>query len=528
MPVAYSYIRFSSHKQSLGDSLRRQLEKTADYVKTRPELELDTKLTYRDLGLSAFESKNAETGQLGDFLNAVKSGLIKHGSVLIVEALDRLSRDATYKAVALLGELVESGVEVVTLSDKMSYTSKTLSRTSDFFYSVMQMSRSHEESERKSDLISQAYVARRLSKAKIICNIAPGWLIKDKKEKCWTTDDKRAESVKFVYQNYLDGMSAHAICQKANLENWPQPSMRITRKAEKWHVSLVRRILSNPATTGRYIERSGIEHADFFPRIISDEEFAKAQALANKKRAFPRRRDNTKYNVFQGLIYCGYCGATMGYRDHGLKSPEHQGETRRYFCTAHVRGATSTCKTRPGAQTTQTHLIRGIYRLAPDIITPDEEIDKLKSNLDAYKELEASLIRKRDRLVDAIAMSDITVDILTTRLEETVYRIKSAKDNVIEAENKLSNALVHIDIDGESLDEAISKAIEMLEETPESREKLRIKIFGFVEKVYLYGREGVANVIFHNDKIPYLIKTNDRGDIIKKNGKPIFRMPIPA
>jgi len=490
-------------------------------------LELDTKLTYQDRGISAYTGRNAEVGQLGIFLSAVKDGVISKGSVLIIEALDRLSRDAAYRAVGLLGELVESGIEVVTLNDKMSYTKESLRKTSDFFYSVLQMSRSHEESERKSELISQSYTARRLSKSKIICNTAPGWLVKDKKAACWIANENRAESVKKVYQNYKDGLSANSICQKANTEDWVQPSMSIKRKSKKWHVSLVRRILSNPAVTGRYIERSGIEHANFFPRIISDEDFAIVQALSDKKRTFPRRRDNSKYNVFQGIVFCGYCGATMGYRDHGKKKPEHVGETRRYFCTAHVRGATSTCKTRPGAQSTQIHLIRGIYRLAPEIVTIDEKTSDLKEKLKAVRELESSLIKNRDRIIEAISLSDTPIPLLVEKLNETEHRLKIAKDNVISTEKDLALTLSYEKIDEDTLGESISNALEMFESTPETRESLRSKLLGFVEKIYIYGREGLANVIFRGEKNPCLVIINEKSSPIKKDGKHIFRMPIP-
>src|ERR1700758_3473375 len=50
---AYSYIRFSSPEQAKGDSLRRQTEAAEAYAKERG-LSLDSSLTFRDLGISAF------------------------------------------------------------------------------------------------------------------------------------------------------------------------------------------------------------------------------------------------------------------------------------------------------------------------------------------------------------------------------------------------------------------------------------------------------------------------------------------
>ncbi len=78
MPLAYSYIRFSSKKQELGASLKRQLEMAQAYA-AEHRLTLDDH-SYRDLGVSARKGKNKTDGKLGMFLSALKNGSIKPGS----------------------------------------------------------------------------------------------------------------------------------------------------------------------------------------------------------------------------------------------------------------------------------------------------------------------------------------------------------------------------------------------------------------------------------------------------------------
>ena len=85
-PKAYSYLRFSTPEQSKGDSLRRQTALADDYAK-RHSLTLDTELTLRDLGVSAFRGDNLAVGALGAFLKAVSDGPAPGGTVLLVEAL---------------------------------------------------------------------------------------------------------------------------------------------------------------------------------------------------------------------------------------------------------------------------------------------------------------------------------------------------------------------------------------------------------------------------------------------------------
>src|SRR6516162_5245681 len=90
-PKAYSYVRFSTPEQAKGDSQRRQTEKAAKYA-AENGLELDTELRLNDLGVSAYRNRNAKTGALSVFLDAVKEGHVAPGSFLIIENIDRLTR----------------------------------------------------------------------------------------------------------------------------------------------------------------------------------------------------------------------------------------------------------------------------------------------------------------------------------------------------------------------------------------------------------------------------------------------------
>jgi DNA invertase Pin-like site-specific DNA recombinase len=91
-PRCYSYIRFSTPEQLKGNSLLRQLELSKKYADENG-LYLDESLTLKDLGLSAFSGEHRKRGELGIFLNMVKKGKIPNNSVLLVESLDRISRE---------------------------------------------------------------------------------------------------------------------------------------------------------------------------------------------------------------------------------------------------------------------------------------------------------------------------------------------------------------------------------------------------------------------------------------------------
>ncbi len=87
---AISYKRFSSRKQGRGDSERRQTELAQQYCDEHGLKLIDT---YLDAGLSGFTGQNlSDRGALRALLDAAKTGRFKPGTHLIVESLDRLSR----------------------------------------------------------------------------------------------------------------------------------------------------------------------------------------------------------------------------------------------------------------------------------------------------------------------------------------------------------------------------------------------------------------------------------------------------
>ena len=147
MRKAYSYIRFSTPEQAAGDSLRRQLDASKKYC-SENNLSLDTRLILRDEGVSAYKGRNKREA-LGEFLRLAQRGDIPSGSVLLVENLDRISREKPRKALRTLEAIVESGIEVVTLFDKRRHTVETLDDFMGLLASLVIMSRANEESATK-------------------------------------------------------------------------------------------------------------------------------------------------------------------------------------------------------------------------------------------------------------------------------------------------------------------------------------------------------------------------------------------
>src|SRR5262249_3925229 len=109
---AYSYIRFSKRRQRKGRSLERQLE-WGPALCAANGWTLDTSFK-PDEGVSAHHGKNAADGTLAEFLKAIKAGRVKPGDVLLVESLDRLTREDIDPAWELFRSILKAGVEVYT------------------------------------------------------------------------------------------------------------------------------------------------------------------------------------------------------------------------------------------------------------------------------------------------------------------------------------------------------------------------------------------------------------------------------
>ncbi len=313
-PKAYSYVRFSRPEQMKGDSLRRQTALSEQYAKDNG-LELDTSLV--DKGVSAFRGKNTVEGALGRFLAAVEAGTVKAGSILIVESLDRLSRQSVESALAQFLALINAGIVVVTLGDNQRYEKGRLELT-QLIISLTVMSRAHEESATKSKRISHAWANKRANIAtKPLTGRLPGWLTL--KAGKIVEVPERVALVKRMFAMTAEGKGRRIIAKTFNRES--QEAWGVGKqRADGWQDSYVQKTLRNRQVLGEYQPHQMIAGKrtpvgdvvpDYFPRVISDQEFYLAQnSLTTRTRKGGRVGDQVN-NLFANLSVCAQCGGTV-------------------------------------------------------------------------------------------------------------------------------------------------------------------------------------------------------------------------
>lgn len=359
-PRVYSYTRFSTPEQAAGDSKRRQAEgahrwmdrKNAERLREgMPALVFDERLSLSDLGVSAY--RGANTGQdagLGGFLQACREGLVPSGSYLVVESLDRLSRQPPRKVSRLIDDIVDAGVVIATLSDEQEFDAERLDNDpTAFLITHLVAIRAHEESKVKGQRLSAAWEEKRkrvrAGKDVKLTAKGPAWLEWNGSE--WVEREPHADTVRRIYKMALDGVGEHKTAELLNVEGVP-----VMGRGKMWHRSTVAKVLRSSAaigtlvpgkvdyTTGKKQRLLEEPILDAFPAVVSNADWLAVRALKDGKAPAVRGRGAATplANLFAGLATCPDCGARM---TRVMKGSRKKGGKPKLVCTAAKAGAAS-------------------------------------------------------------------------------------------------------------------------------------------------------------------------------------------
>lgn len=461
MPKAYSYLRFSTPEQARGDSYRRQAELARAYAEAHG-LELDER-SYEDLGVSAFRGRNASTGALRAFRDAVESGDIEPGSYLLIESLDRLTRAVILDAQSLFLGILAQDVTIVTLSDRREYSRGSINANpTELLVSILIMMRSNEESQTKASRLRAAWQAKRRGAAqKPLTSLCPAWITLDRDTGAFRLKEDHAAIVSRIYAAAAAGQGKHKITHDLNAEGIPTFG-----RAKQWHPSYVQKILQNPAVIGTLVPHE-LDHQDgkrrrrpldpvpnYFPPAVDAETFASVQSIRQGAAAPLRGRhaSGEVRNVLGGLGRCALCGSSLNRVNKGRR-----GGKPYLVCS----------KARTGAGCTY-HAVdygaveREVFALRPVLIADCPTTDEAGSEVDrelyeGEQELDA-LREAAERLVDELAAGRAS-RALRARLTEVEAKIAALSERrKALIEQKTANT-----------PRAIKRRIELLDEAMQAR-----------------------------------------------------------
>jgi DNA invertase Pin-like site-specific DNA recombinase len=293
----------------------------------RNNVTLDTSLTLEDRGVSGFTGEhrnNPDRYALAAFLALAKAKppKVPEGSYLIVENLDRLSREDIVPALQVLLDLIQCGIRVVQLIP----TEMVFDRPDPMLLmmAIMELARGHSESAMKSERIGRAWREKKRRAAESrepVTARTPAWLRLVNGQ--FQLKEGAVEIVRRIYQMATSGYGTVVITRRLNAEG----VLGIGR-IKHWTRSSVGKILTNRAVVGEYQPQTGRwpkQKPDgppipgYYPAIVSEEDWHAARAALISRRGKAGRPAKLRVNVFTGLLFDARDGGTMRIVNKGKK-----------------------------------------------------------------------------------------------------------------------------------------------------------------------------------------------------------------
>jgi DNA invertase Pin-like site-specific DNA recombinase len=221
----------------------------------------------------------------------VEGGRIEPGSILLVESLDRLSRQNINIAVQLLLSIINQGIVVVTLMDGATYRADADPHQlmAQLMMSLAIFMRANDESRMKATRKADSWRAKReaASRGEYHGGRVPVWIeVVDGK---YRIIESEVEKVRAIFRDYNNGWGLFRLSQKYGI---PKPTIGY------W--------LNNPVVMGTLAVKEGtnkIDIPDHYPAIIDQDTYELAQQRRGERYIHRNKARGSYLNLFAGLLF---------------------------------------------------------------------------------------------------------------------------------------------------------------------------------------------------------------------------------
>ena len=481
-------------------------------MRRHPEHTLDS--TLYALGTSAFRGANLDPSRgLGKFIALAEKGEIPRGSILMLESIDRFSRQKPRKAYEVFGKLVDAGVSVLTLDPETLIDETNIDDMDMVMITIIKMMVAHEESKKKSQRITAVWEARRqraMTDGKPMTKRCPAWLCWDDKADKWKVNDGARRTIAYIFTRSCEGIGQVRLVKELQAKFPP------LGKSKRWNGSMVSAILTSRAVLGdmtpcRERGKPKPPIQGYYPRMIDDSTWYRARAAVEARKAHGGR--HTQFvNLFTGLVKFpdGHQGQIQtGYWVSG--TGRHL--KRRLASAGHHSGIKGSCDLTIDYFKVEPMVLALLYQLRPDDLFGKHS----KSDTKSIKHLEQALhgmAARQAELEAALGDSKQPVPQLLTAIADLNTKAEAIKQEIEALRRHEATA------DSKPL-ENFKDIMETLEKKPEAEQHdLRLKLRGLiadiVERIEISpyrekGKrqvEGIIRVHYHNGK-PNEIDTAD-------------------
>jgi len=424
MTNTYLYIRYSDAKQDDGTSYDRQLEKARAYCADKKLVFVeDNAHVFFDAGKSAYKGEHlAEGGELKRFYDLVADHTIPSGSKLLVEDLDRLSRQTMWKASDKFRELTDAGMVVITLRDRKEWTGR--GGFGDAMQALMMMDLSNQESAKKSDRVGASWTLR-YKKARMgepIKIPLASWLTYGK-DGMTVLKEPEAGAVRLIFEMCIAGHGMIVIAKALTAQGY-KPF-----RGAKWITASVFCIVKNKAAMGVYTPRDGGMAVDnYFAAVVDSEVWFEAQDAIKARAKAKATRQTKTFNVWQGIAKCWHCNSAL----HCL--PKGKNKIHYLVCSGKIAGICTKAKNTRSDESEE--VFKELLAQVDSLSLVQEDKAQTAKELRVLEGMLEEQCQRKDRMV-AIFNDDPTVEV-NKLIKDAGITIANLTEQKAAAEKKLT------------------------------------------------------------------------------------------
>lgn len=319
---AISYLRFSSGPQEKGDSIERQKRTLAAAIR---DLGLILDRALEDRAKSASKGHHRTRGELGDLLQAIEEGAVPPQTMLVVEAVDRLTREGVLDVYPMLGTIIRNGIVLLICSDDYEYElydeHAINGRGGEKLHSDIRAA--YKYTKKLAQRAESAHQRRRERAArgeKVTPNgKPPGWITRVQLGPRLYDHllNAHAKTMQRIFEMAESGKSNRQIAAALNGESVPTMG---DDESAVWMAPRIGKILRDDAVIGYYTpmqwedgkRKSVGMPALIYPPAISLTLWQSVQDILNQTKNVQRGATGKAVpNLFSGRCFCRTCGSTL-------------------------------------------------------------------------------------------------------------------------------------------------------------------------------------------------------------------------
>lgn len=408
---AVIYARYSSDKQT-EQSIEGQLRYCNQYAQMHG---------YSIIGNYIDRAISGTSDNRPQFQQMIADSAKKQFQFIIVWKLDRFARNR-YDSAIYKNKLKKNGVKVISATEGIGEGNESI-----ILEAVLE-AMAETYSKQLSENVRRGMKESALKGNSTGGTVPLGYKIENGK---LTIEEKEAEIVKYVFEEYAAGTKKSKIIEDLNNKGYR------TRQGKKYSInSFTSTFFHNKKYIGLY-HYNDIEVEGACPAIVDEETFIKCQKRAEQNK---RQRGHNKAKIeylLSGKLFCGHCGAKMT-GDCGTS----KNKTKHYYYACTERRKNGTCdKMREDKGFIEWYVVEQTvnYVLTPvhidyiaQRIVGEYEKEFSQSGIKELEEKLQRLNREYDRLADSLinAKSQRMIDTINSKAAELELQIADVEEQL--------------------------------------------------------------------------------------------------